>query len=96
MTEEDFENQNERLIEAEGRIFALTNLVRELFAISSFPKEDINTYLEGLQKAIAPNETTDESMRRFIEAAQTLFGQLISGEPPTRPTFTMIKGGRED
>ena len=92
--EEDFENQNDRLIEAEGRIFALTHLVRELLSVASFPKEDINTYLTGLSDAIAPDETTDESMLKFIEAAQTLFGQLISGEPPTRPTFTLIKGGK--
>jgi hypothetical protein len=94
MTEEDFENQNDRLLEAEGRIFALTHLVRELLSVSDFPKEDINTYLTGLHDAIAPDEETDEPTLKFIEAARALFGQLISGEPPTRPTFTVIRGGK--
>ena len=94
MTEEDFEAQNDRLIEAEGRIFALTHLVRELLSVASLPKEDVNSFLTGLHDAIAPGETTDESTLKFIGAAQAVFGQLISGEPPTRPTFTVIEGGK--
>jgi hypothetical protein len=94
--EQIFENHNDRLIEAEGKIFALTHLVRELLSVANAEPEVTNSHLVILRDAMAPDETMNEPTIKFIEAARAVFGQLITGAPPTRPTFTVISGGKSE
>ena len=93
--DEIFQDHHDRLLEAEGKIFALTRLLRELLE-ATIPDEAVKTRLAVMEEAIKPDPTTDDDNTiRFLEAARSLFNQVASGEdPPTRPTFTVIKGGK--
>jgi hypothetical protein len=108
-SDEIFENHSDRLLNAEGKILALTHLVRELLSLmrEHEPKrsellhsvmndpEIINIRLEMIRSAIAPDEAADDQTIKLSEAARALLGELISGSPPSRPTFTVIDGGKD-
>jgi hypothetical protein len=93
--EEIFQIHHDRLLEAEGKIFALTHLLRELLD-ATIPAEVIKTRPAVTQEAIKPAPTTDDDTIKFVEAARSLFNQVASGEDtPTRPTFTVVRGGKK-
>jgi hypothetical protein len=100
--DEILQNHNDRLVEADGRIFALTHLVRELLKLSVAEQHEVNSLLQNCIDDMTPVGTVDDpddpDDQKFTEAARSLFGELIAGTPPTRPTFpslTLIRGGKE-
>jgi hypothetical protein len=112
MTEEDFENLNNRLVEAEGQIFALTRLLREILPMvvdarfgrelsSEECSEAMNTSLKQMQEACVVKDDTEIEWAKFLHAAHALFGGLIKGALPSRPTslrrptLTVFKGDKE-
>ena len=95
MTEEEFENQSNRLIEAEGQIFALTRLISEILPMVADPQA-VNLRLKQMQAVCVPKDDADKDWVKFIQAANALFGRMIKGEPPAPPTFTVIRGGKSE
>jgi hypothetical protein len=83
-----------RLIEAEGKIFALAYIVRDLLSVAGVAQEVVDLQLAKYQALMTAEETDDESTTKFKEAGRALFKQLASGNEPSRPTFTVIKGGK--
>jgi hypothetical protein len=96
MSEEILERHNNRLIEAEGRIFALTYILNKLLTATAVPevvKSEIEKY-----RAICcePDENDDDYMVKFKDAAGTLFGLVSGDEPePPKPTLRVIPGGKK-
>jgi hypothetical protein len=94
---EVLENHSDRLIEAEGRIFALTYIVNQLLTLVDHP-DAAKSQIEEYRAKCEPKEDDDEYWVKFKDAVRHSFGQMISGAeptPPTRPTFTVITGGKK-
>jgi hypothetical protein len=86
---------NHRLSVAEGKIFALTYLVRDLFSLVD--TDAVNDRLTVLRDATNLDESETTHDKRFVDSVREVFDQLITNTPPTPPTFprlTLIKGGR--
>ena len=86
MTDEDFQNQSDRLNEAEGQIFALTRLVTEILPIVVDP-EALNIRLKQMQAVCVVRDDADREWAKFIHAAHELLARMIQGEPPSRPGY---------
>lgn len=96
-SDEILESHSDRLIEAEGRIFALTYIVNQLLTLVDYP-DAVKSQIEKYRAACVPKENDDDYWVKFNDAARHSFGQMISGAeptPPIPPTFTIITGGKK-
>jgi hypothetical protein len=92
-------DQANRLTEAEGKVFALTHLLREMVPLILDPKT-LDIRLATMIDAAQPDNVDDQYAVIFHRAVRDLFEQLVSSTPPAPPVsrspLTLIKGGRND
>ena len=86
-----------RLHAVEGQNWALTRVSYALIKLGIAPQDSAKEHIQKIV-AILKNDPRNggDAQKTYLDSAQVLLEELLAGEPPSPPRFSVIEGGKTD
>jgi hypothetical protein len=88
----DVKELQERLVSVEGKVLALTFLLRKLINMDVLPANAVVRLTKEMQDLATPTEFSEA----IVQTALDMLAVLITKADPEVPTFSVIQGGKTD